>query len=144
VDASSVAGLGSLELPADERLVATVHYYEPFRFTHQGAGWEPGSAAWLGTRWGTDADHAAVTADLELAAGWARERGVPLYVGEFGVLENADPGSRLRWTAWVRHELSRLGLPWAYWDFATDFGVYDLERGEWRSELLAALRAEGS
>jgi endoglucanase len=28
-DASSVAGLRQLELPEDERLVATVHYYEP-------------------------------------------------------------------------------------------------------------------
>ena len=50
-DASSVAGLRRLELPADDRVVVTVHYYEPFRFTHQGAGWLPGADAWLGTTW---------------------------------------------------------------------------------------------
>jgi endoglucanase len=144
-EASSVAGLLRLELPADDQLVATVHYYEPFRFTHQGAGWLPGADAWLGTTWGTAADRAAVTADLSEAASWAGERGVPLYIGEFGAVAAAGRASRLRWTAWVRHELERLAIPWAYWDLATDFGVYDLERGAWDAELLdALLRAEGS
>ena len=73
-DASSVAGLRALELPADDRLVATVHYYEPFRFTHQGAGWLPGADAWLGATWGTAAERAAVSADLSEAAAWASSR----------------------------------------------------------------------
>jgi endoglucanase len=64
---------------------------------------------------------------------------VPLYVGEFGALDRADHDSRVRWTRWVRHELDRLGLAWAYWDFATDFGVYDRGRRAWRPELLGAL-----
>jgi endoglucanase len=144
-DASSVAGLRQLRLPADERLAATVHYYEPFAFTHQGAGWLPGADAWLGATWGTAADHAAVTADLSEAVAWASDRGVPLYVGEFGVLNAADRASRLRWTAWVLHELERLEIPWAYWDLATEFGTYDLERDAWDAELLdALLGAEGS
>jgi endoglucanase len=144
-EASSVAGLLRLELPADDRLVATLHYYEPFRFTHQGAGWLPGADAWLGATWGTTADRAAVTADLAEAVSWATERGVPLYVGEFGVLAAADRASRLRWTAWVRCELERLEIPWAYWDLATEFGVYDLDRGVWDAELLdTLLGAEGS
>jgi endoglucanase len=138
-DASSVAGLRELQPPADDRLVATVHYYEPFHFTHQGAGWLPGADAWLGATWGTADDRAAVTTDLSEAAAWASERGVPLYVGEFGVLEAADRASRLRWTAWVRHELERLEIPWAYWDLATEFGTYDLERGAWDAELLDTL-----
>jgi endoglucanase len=144
-DASSVAGLRQLELPADDRLVATIHYYEPFRFTHQGAGWLPDADAWLGTTWGTAADVAAVTADLSEAVAWARERGVPLYFGEFGAMATAERASRLAWTAWVRHELERLEIPWAYWDLATEFGAYDLERGAWDAELLdALLGAEGS
>jgi endoglucanase len=138
-DMSSVPGLLALDPPRDEHLIATFHYYEPFRFTHQGAPWEAGSEAWLGTTWGTDADHEAVTADLERAAAWARERGVPLFAGEFGSFEVADRASRVRWTTWVRRELDRLAIPWAYWDFATDFGAYDRERGVWRDDLLAAL-----
>jgi endoglucanase len=138
-DWSTLAGLRRLVPPPDPRLITTLHYYEPFRFTHQGASWRPGAQEWLGTAWGTPADHAAVTADLEAAAGWARAHRVPLYVGEFGTLDTADHDSRVRWTRWVRRELDRLGLAWAYWDFATDFGVYDRDRRAWRRELLEAL-----
>jgi endoglucanase len=67
------------------------------------------------------------------------EPGVPLLVGEFGVLSTADPLSRARWTAWVRGEAERLGLSWAYWDFGTDFGAYDLERETWHGDLLTSL-----
>jgi len=46
-------GLGSLNkliVPTDdEYIIVTYHYYSPFQFTHQGAGWVSGSDAWLGT-----------------------------------------------------------------------------------------------
>jgi endoglucanase len=138
-ESSTLAGLRQLELPPDDHLVATMHYYEPFPFTHQGANWEPGSDAWTGTGWGTSAEFAAVTADLEEGARWASQRRVVLYVGEFGTIGVADPESRIRWTKHVRRELDRLGLPWAYWDFATDFGLYDLEQSRWRSALRQAV-----
>ena len=138
-EAGTLAGLRQLELPRDDHLIATLHYYEPFPFTHQGAAWEPGAEDWLGTSWGRPADHAAVTADLDAASTWARRQGVPLYVGEFGTVDTADQDSRIRWTRWVRRELDRLDLPWAYWDFATDFGAYDRDRRAWRRELLEAL-----
>jgi endoglucanase len=138
-EAATLAGLRQLQVPRDENLIATLHYYEPFRFTHQGAAWEAGAHEWLGTGWGTPAEHAAVTTDLETAAAWARREGVPLYVGEFGTIATADRDSRVRWTRWVRHELDRLDLPWAYWDFTTDFGAYDRHRHAWRPELLEAL-----
>lgn len=67
-DASTLAGLRELELPRDDHVIATLHYYDPYRFTHQGAAWAPGSTDWLGTRWGTPTDHDAVTTDLEAAA----------------------------------------------------------------------------
>src|SRR3954467_15679147 len=36
---ATLAGLRQLQLPRDDHVIATLHYYEPFRFTHQGAGW---------------------------------------------------------------------------------------------------------
>jgi endoglucanase len=141
-ESSTIAGLRGLELPPDQNLVVTVHYYEPFSFTHQGAPWISGASVWMGTDWGSSNDHLAVTRDLEAAAGWAQSRGVPLYIGEFGAYAAAEHAARVRWTRWVRTEADRLGLPWAYWDLATDFGVYDLDRDGWREDLLDALMGQ--
>ena len=34
-----IGELKNLELPPDDNLIVSVHCYEPFHFTHQGAGW---------------------------------------------------------------------------------------------------------
>jgi endoglucanase len=136
---NDAAALPGLRLPRDDYLIATIHYYAPLEFTHQGAHWTDGAERWLGTQWGDDADRAAVTGDLTLAAAWAREHDLPLLVGEFGAYDKADLGSRARWTAFVRSEAERLGLGWCYWDFGTDFGAYDLDSNRWRTPILSAL-----
>jgi endoglucanase len=46
---------------------------------------------------------------------------------------------RADWTALVRAEAERLGMSWAYWDFATDFGAFDAGRHAWREPLERAL-----
>jgi endoglucanase len=135
---NNIEGLGALRLPDDDHLGLSVHYYAPFEFTHQGAGWVDGADAWLGTPW-TESGRDAIRSDLAAAAGWARERGRPVFLGEFGSFHLADPESRARWTACVRAEAERLGLGWAYWEFGTDFGAYDLDAGAWREPLLRAL-----
>jgi endoglucanase len=84
-----------------------------------------------------------VRADLEHAAGWARDRGRRLCLGEFGVVDKAPMEARAAWTAVVRGAAERLGIGWAYWDFATDFGAFDLERGAWREPLKRALLSGG-
>jgi endoglucanase len=135
---NDVKALAELELPPDERVIATVHYYAPFEFTHQGAHWVAGAERWLGTTW-DEGGREAVRDDLVRAADWARAHGRELFIGEFGAYEKADPDSRARWTRCVRTEAERLGLGWCYWDFATDFGVFDIARDAWRAPLRNAL-----
>jgi aryl-phospho-beta-D-glucosidase BglC (GH1 family) len=36
---NSINALSGLELPDDPNIIATVHFYDPFEFTHQGAEW---------------------------------------------------------------------------------------------------------
>lgn len=137
--ANTVDGLPDLLLPDDEHLAVTVHYYSPLRFTHQGASWVPGAAGWLGTTWGSAADRAAVQDDLETARAWAQASGRTLHLGEFGCYDVVDLASRAEWTLCVRAAADRLGIPWAYWDLATDFGVWDPATGSWREPLRQAL-----
>jgi len=51
---NGIGSLPGLHWPADDHLVLTVHYYDPFYFTHQGADWvdpsPPVGVAWTGTR----------------------------------------------------------------------------------------------
>ncbi|MET8846912.1 glycoside hydrolase family 5 protein [Amycolatopsis sp. NPDC004625] len=136
---NSPAALPSLAVPDDRNVLATVHYYAPFEFTHQGAGWVDGAQRWLGRPWGGAADEAAVRDDLAQVAAWGRDHGRPVFIGEFGAFSAADMDSRARWTACVRAEAERLGMSWAYWEFGTDFGAYDVDRGEWREPLRRAL-----
>ena len=140
---NTLDALPALDPPRDAHLAIGVHYYSPFRFTHQGAGWLEGADAWVGTTWGTAADRARVRGDLERAAEWAAARGLPLFLGEFGVTGVAGMAGRAAWTALVRAEAERLGMAWAYWDFATDFGAYDVAGGAWREPLRVALLEAG-
>jgi len=134
-----VGALPALALPPDDDLIVTVHYYSPFAFTHQGAGWVEGADRWLGSTWGSDADREVVRQELAAAASWATQRGVPLFLGEFGVYSRVEMAARARWTAHVRTEAERLGMSWAYWDCGGDFGAFDPRRGAWREPLRRAL-----
>lgn len=132
--------LSTLELPGDDHLIVTFHYYLPFEFTHQGATWVEGSDAWLGRTWeAMDSEKAEIAGHFESVADWARRQGVRVLLGEFGAYSQADQASRVRWTDFVRSEAERHGFGWAYWEFASDFGVYDPAANVWRDELLKAL-----
>jgi endoglucanase len=134
--------VSTLDAPDDEHLIVTFHYYLPFEFTHQGAEWVGEDAQpWVGTSWdATDAEKAEVTAHFDSVADWAaRHKNVRILLGEFGVYSKAEMDSRARWTEFVAREAERHGFAWAYWEFASGFGVYDPEAGVWREELLKAL-----
>lgn len=137
----SVLELEQLELPDDDNLIASVHFYEPFRFTHQGATWVEGADQWTGTQWdGGEEDRRILADELALAGAWAEEQNVPMFVGEFGALIEADSDDRLAWVAFVRQTSEAEGFAWGYWDWATfNFGVYDNDAEAWNEDLLAAL-----
>ncbi len=137
---NSISELKSLELPDDRRLIVTVHYYSPFEFTHQGADWMPEAARWLGRKWtGTEAERQAVERDFDVAAAWGKEHGRPIYLGEFGAFHKADMDSRAAWTRFVRESAEERKFSWAYWEFGSGFGAYDINKRQWHQPLLEAL-----
>lgn len=80
-----------------------------------------------------------IEAAMSSAVAWAAERKMGLHLGEFGAYYRADLNSRSKWTRTVRELAEKNGIGWAYWEFASGFGVFDPEAGQFRKPLLDAL-----
>ncbi len=148
-----------LEPLRDPNVIYVFHFYEPHIFTHQGATWgsyywrwvkglhypsSPENAAKVATavpeavhrldviRYGQDHwDAARVEAEINQAADWAKQNGVPLICNEFGVFRNfSDPQDRSRWITDVRTALERHNIGWAMWDYSGSFGVVTKKDGK--------------
>lgn len=139
-------GLTKLSLPASvnkDNTIITVHYYEPFHFTHQGADWVEGASDWIGTPWlGTANEQAPLLALFDRVTSWNAKpnRGFEIFMGEFGVFSQySDPGHQKAWTAFIAREAEKRNISWAYWEYSSGFGAYNPETGQWRPQLIEAL-----
>ena len=138
---NNISWLRKLELPASDRhIIVSVHYYEPHRFTHQGATW--GDAEWRklsGIRWGSAADHAKLDSDFDAAQQWAKRHDRPLFLGEFGAYDKAPLEDRVKYTAAVARAAEKRGWAWTYWQFDSNFIVYDIDKDRWNEPIYRAL-----
>jgi endoglucanase len=82
---------------------------------------------------------ATIADQLDMAATFAERRHLPVYMGEFGVIDHADPTSRAAWTRATRVEAERRGFGWAYWDDGGRFKAYDRSTRTWIAYLKSAL-----
>lgn len=148
-----------LEPLSDTNVIYVFHFYEPHIFTHQGATWgayywhwlkglhypsSPENAAQVAAlvpeardrlqviRYGQDHwDAARVEAEINQAADWAKQRGVPLICNEFGVFrDHSEPQDRAAWIKDVRTTLERHNIGWAMWDYDGNFGVVTKKDGK--------------
>lgn len=135
--------LAQLELPEDDRhIIVSLHYYHPHEFTHQGAAWTPDYEHLRGIRWGTQADHDELNANFDKAQAWAEKARRPVFLGEFGAYDRADLTDRVAYTAAVARAAEARGWAWAYWQFDSNFIVYDLDKDEWYRPVYEALIPE--
>lgn len=140
-DWNGIGSVNKLVWPeSDTNLIMTVHYYNPFHFTHAGASWVEGADAWLGTTWDSTASETqAVLNDFAQAVNFYNTKDVPVHVGEFGSYSTADKESRRMWTACIARSIESFGFSWAYWEFKAGFGAYNDGLGFWKSDLLYGL-----
>ena len=109
------------EIPFDDPyLIGTFHYYDPFSFTKV-ANTNPG----YNPVWGTTAELAQVATDFDAVVSannsWATRNltePLPIYLGEFGVDNEADNhgSDRKKWLSWIRMQAEARGMSWAHWN----------------------------
>jgi endoglucanase len=138
---NGIESLPTLVLPKDDRnIIVTVHFYHPMRFTHQGASWAGEYGKNTGISWtGTKEEKAEIDSKLQVAADWAKVNDRPIFLGEFGAYDKGEMESRARYTAYVARTAEKLGFSWAYWQFDSDFIVYNIDKDQWVTPLLNAL-----
>ncbi|MBU6372283.1 MAG: cellulase family glycosylhydrolase [Alphaproteobacteria bacterium] len=134
----------SIGLPAlmgmdDPYVIATFHYYAPGNFTHQGAWWDKNQSPKMGVKWGTAADVAKVKADIALAASRAQPLGMPVFLGEFGVINTIPDTERAPWIRTVRRAAEQHGMSWCIWQFVVSGHMYDLKTDTWSAPIYQAL-----
>lgn len=137
---NSIDHLNELELPENDRnIIATVHYYSPMEFTHQGASWA-GQQNKHDIAWPKDEkQRAAVGNDFAKAVAWSKAHNRPVYLGEFGAYDKAPMESRARYANAVTRAAEANGWSWAWWQFDSDFVLYDIKRDAWVEPILHAL-----
>ena len=138
---NNISHLSELKLPeSDRHIIVTVHYYEPHTFTHQGATW--GDPEWRnlsGIRWGAPADYAKLDENFDKAQAWAKQNDRPILLGEFGAYDKAPQEDRIKYTAAVARAAEKRGWAWTYWQFDSNFIVYDIDKDEWNTPIYKAL-----
>ncbi|MGA9424979.1 MAG: cellulase family glycosylhydrolase, partial [Terracidiphilus sp.] len=143
----------------DGNVIYNFHFYEPHEFTHQGASW--GGVWWIYTHniaWPPDlnampqdlnqvpgpADRYAfehywldgwnarrIQLEIDAAAAWGKDNGVPLICNEFGAYrDHSDPDSRMAWIHDTRTALEADGIGWTMWDYRGGFGVVWKQNGQ--------------
>lgn len=133
--------LKDLQLPANDRhLIATFHYYDPFHFTHQGASWAPPEITALkDIRFGKPEEIAQIDTDFKAVADWAKANDRSVLLGEFGAYDKAAMEDRVLWTSTVARRAEKYGFAFAYWQFSSDFILYDFKTQSFVKPILKAL-----
>jgi len=137
---NNVDMLEKLDLPEQDRnIIVTVHYYKPFEFTHQGTPWTDLKDK-TGVPWnGSEKEVAAISRDFRKVQDWAKKHNRPIYLGEFSAYEKADEASRVRYIDCVARQAEKLGWSLAYWQFDSDFVLYDIPNHRWIEPIRNAL-----
>lgn len=82
---------------------------------------------------------ATVAREFDYATIFAKQRGIPVYLGEFGAIDFADPTSRENYIRLVRLEAERRGFAWALWDDGGRNKAMELKTETWIAPVARAL-----
>ena len=161
---NNVNSVPLLPKPADEYIIYNFHCYEPLCFTHQHAHWVDNidydlpypapveiykekslllNQAHAGAIF--DSENMIVGPQFfdklfENALKYAEEMNVPLYCGEYGVIDKAPCADSLRWLSDITEVFNKYHIGRALWNYKQkDFGITELYPKDKIPELTKAL-----
>lgn len=165
---NSIFGLTLLDKPCDEHIVFNFHYYNPLVFTHQKANWidkmtdsceisYPGATIeyykktleYIGSdlaqtyeNYHTDiVDRRFMEAEMKIAADVGEKMNVPVYCGEYGVIDKVGNIDLLRWYDDIHAVFDQFGFGRAAWNYKSkDFGIVDECRSEIADKIIKHLK----
>lgn len=119
-----------IEVPEDDKVIISVHSYEPYEFALN----TNGRGRWENDTHDIDRLFASLN-DLFVL------KGIPVVIGEFGAMNKPVPGNEADRGAWAEYyvgEAKKIGVPCVWWDngaFEGDgelFGLIDRKTCEWK------------
>lgn len=152
---NSVQTFDQLHVPDDRNTILTFHFYYPMLVTHYRAPWcaegrmydgpiqypgQPIPAGNLAEARSPESsrlfklnlcdlnkpyDRNSMVADMCKPFDVARKTGLPLYCGEFGVIDKAPLAVRVAWYRDLISVFNEYEVSWANWDYKGDFGIID-------------------
>ena len=162
----NVLSVPLLEPPSDDRIAFNFHCYDPHIFTHQGAYWMEQFPASYRISYPQSlevyrAEHQRILGGREAplfleevtemgpdffenifapALRVAEQCQVPLYCGEYGVIDLADNASKIKWLRDIHTVFDRHGIGRALWNYKEkDFGLVDASFAEIRAETQISI-----
>ena len=136
---SGIDSLATLTLPDDANVYPTFHYYEPFDFTHQGAGWVKPSPPPLGRVYGTPADAQRLADDTAKIRAYVARTGLVPFMGESGAYDaHISLPQRVQYTRAVHDAFTPLGVGICQWAYTNTFPLYDHKAKRWLPGLRGA------
>lgn len=164
---NSIVSIKELRAPYDDKIVFNFHCYEPLIFTHQGAYWVKDMPLDFKVTYPcTMGEYEKLTRDVigvqysSLITGYdktlcdkdffvqyfteaveiAKKYNVPLYCGEYGVIDRAYTEGVLNWFKDIHAAFEECGIGRAVWSYKQmDFGITDEHYSDIMPELTKYL-----
>ncbi len=124
----SPAGLENFEPLPFNKIVYSVHMYQPHQFTHQGVHGNSVGVDYPGTIDGQLWDKERLRKALQPAIDYRRDYGVHIYIGEFSAIRWAPRGSAARYLKDVIEIMEENDWDWAYHAFR-EWDGWSVEHG---------------
>lgn len=104
--ANCTVGIRHMQLPDDERLIVSVHAYEPYEFALE----IPGRSKW-------NNDTQKIDSLMEDLRSLFLDKNIPVILGEFGAMnKNDNQRERADWAEYYVRKATQIGVPCIWWD----------------------------